>query len=176
MFTSLAEYRLLLRHDNADRRLTPVGRKVGLVPDEAWRRLQEKERQIAQVQGLLRTTRRGGRTLEDILRRPEVTWQALAAELPDLARLAVSREAAEQVEIEAKYASYLARQQEQVERSRRMEERPIPADLDYAGVPQLRIEAREKLARIRPRSLGQAARIAGIGPADLAVLMVYLAR
>jgi len=176
MFTSLAEYRLLLRHDNADRRLTPVGREVGLVSAEAWRRLQEKERQIRAAQDVLGRVRRGGRLLENILRRPEVTWQTLAAEVPDLASLGVSAEAAEQVEIEAKYAGYLARQQAQVERARRMEDRPIPTDLDYAAVTHLRIEAREKLARIRPRSLGQAARVPGVGPGDLAVLMIHLAR
>jgi tRNA uridine 5-carboxymethylaminomethyl modification enzyme len=176
MFTSLAEYRLLLRHDNADRRLTPIGREVGLVSDEAWRRVQEKERQIRAAQTVLRRVRRGGRRLEDLLRRPEVTWPALAAEVPNLALLGLSAEAAEQVEIEAKYAGYLARQAAQLERARRMEERPIPADLDYAAVTHLRAEAREKLARVRPRSLGQAARIPGVGPGDMAVLMIHLAR
>jgi tRNA uridine 5-carboxymethylaminomethyl modification enzyme len=176
MFTSLAEYRLLLRHDNADRRLTPVGREVGLVPDEAWRRFQEKDRQIRAAQEVLGRVRRGGRLLEDLLRRPEVTWQTLAAEVPDLAGLGIWAEAAEQVEIEAKYAGYLERQETQIERARRMEDRPIPADLDYAAVTHLRTEAREKLARIRPRSLGQAGRIPGVGPGDLAVLMIYLAR
>jgi len=176
MFTSLAEYRLHLRHDNADRRLMPIGREVGLVADEAWRRFQEKERRIAEVQAMLRSTRRGGRSLEGLLRRPEVTWRTLAAEVPDLAALRVPAEVIEQVEIEAKYAGYLARQQVQIERARRMEDRPIPSGLDFAAVPHLRAEAREKLARVRPRSIGQASRIAGIGPADLAVLMIHLAR
>ena len=176
MFTSLAEYRLHLRHDNADRRLMPIGREVGLVPDEAWRRFQEKERRIAEVQAMLRSTRRGGRSLDGLLRRPEVTWRTLAAEVPDLAALQVPAEVIEQVEIEAKYAGYLARQQVQIERARRMEDRPIPSGLDFAAVPHLRAEAREKLARVRPRSIGQASRIAGIGPADLAVLMIHLAR
>jgi len=187
MFTSLAEYRLLLRHDNADRRLTPIGREVGLVTDDAWRRLQEKERRILAAQAILRRLRRDGRTLEDILRRPEVTWQSLAAEVPELAAAlgvdvpdvaarSISAEAAEQVEIEAKYAGYLARQEAQVDRARRMEDRPIPPDLDYAAMSHLRTEAREKLSRIRPRSLGQAARISGISPADLAVVMIHLMR
>jgi len=176
MFTSLAEYRLLLRHDNADRRLTPIGREAGLVSDEAWRRFQEKDRQIRAAQEVLGRVRRGGRLLEELLRRPEVTWQTLAAEVPDLAALGISAEAAEQVEIEAKYAGYLLRQEAQIERARRMEDRPIPADLDYAAVTHLRTEAREKLARIRPRSLGQAGRIPGVGPGDLAVLMIHLAR
>ena len=176
MFTSLAEYRLLLRHDNADRRLMSIGREVGLVSDEAWRRLREKEREIAEAQALLARTRLGGRTLEDLLRRPEMTWDRLAAQSPGLAAHPISPEARQEVEIETKYAGYLARQAMQVERSRRMEDRLIPDGIDYAAVPHLRIEAREKLARIRPRSIGQAARIAGIGPADLAVLMIHLKR
>ncbi len=174
MFTSLAEYRLLLRHDNADRRLAPVGREVGLVSDALWRRFQEKERQIAEARGLLARLRRGGRTLESLLRRPEVTWRTLLEKVPDLAALDISGEAARQVEVETKYAGYLVRQQAQVERARRMEDRPIPPEVDYLQVPHLRTEAREKLARIRPRSLGQAGRIAGIGPADQAILMIYL--
>ena len=174
MFTSLAEYRLLLRHDNADRRLAPVGREVGLVSDAAWRRVREKERQIASAQAVLRRVRRGGRTLDSLLRRPEVTWQTLVGEAPDLALLDISDEAARQVEIETKYAGYLVRQEAQVQRARRMEDRPMPPDMDYSQVPHLRTEAREKLARVRPRSLGQASRIAGIGPADQAILMIYL--
>lgn len=174
MFTSLAEHRLLLRHDSADRRLAAVGREVGLVSDEAWRRVQEKERQMAAAREVLRRVRRVGRTLEDLLRRPGVTWRSLAAEVPDLAALGLSDEAVGQVEVEARYAGYLARQAEQVARARRMEQRPIPAEVDYTAVPHLRAEAREKLARVRPRSLGQAGRIAGIGPADLTVLTIYL--
>jgi tRNA uridine 5-carboxymethylaminomethyl modification enzyme len=165
-----------LRHDNADRRLTPIGREVGLVCDEAWQRLQEKERQIRAAQDVLRRVRRGGRLLEDILRRPDVAWRTLEAEVPDLAALGLSPEAGQQVEIEAKYAGYLARQEAQVQRARRMENRRIPADVDYAAVTHLRAEAREKLSRIRPRSIGQAARIPGVGPSDLAVLMIHLAR
>ena len=99
MFTSLAEHRLILRHDNADRRLMPIGREAGLVPDDAWQRLQAKEREIAAAQAVLRATRRENRTLEDILRRPDVTWQTLAAEVPALASLKISPEAWEQVEI-----------------------------------------------------------------------------
>jgi tRNA uridine 5-carboxymethylaminomethyl modification enzyme len=176
MFTSLAEYRLLLRHDNADRRLTPLGRQVGLVTGAAWQRFEVKAGQIGRAQELLRRLRRDGRTLEDLLRRPEVTWPSLVAEVPELAALDVPEEAGEQVEIEAKYAGYLARQQAQVDRARRMEDRPIPPDFDYSALSHLRHEAREKFARIRPRSLGQAARIAGISPADLAVVMIHLMR
>ena len=174
MFTSLAEYRLVLRHDNADRRLAAVGRRVGLLPDAAWRRVREKQRQIERARCALRRHRRHGRTLEALLRRPEVTWATLADEVPDLAGLGLAREAIRQVEIETKYAGYLVRQERHIERAAQMESRSIPADIDYAQVPHLRSEAREKLARVRPRSLGQAGRIAGIGPADQAVLMVYL--
>ena len=174
MFTSLAEYRLVLRHDNADRRLAPVGRRVGLVSDEAWRRVEAKERQMEEAGRLLGAIRRNGRTLEALLRRPEVTWETLVADTPALGRLAISPEAARQVEIEAKYAGYLARQATQIERTRRLDDHAIPPNLDYADVPHLRNEAREKLARVRPQSLGQAGRIAGIGPADTAVLLVYL--
>ena len=176
MFTSLAEYRLLLRHDNADRRLMPIGRRIGLVSDESWQRLEHKEREVRAAQDLLRRARQDGRLLEDMLRRPDVTWESLVRRVPDLEALRLSPEAAREVEIEAKYAGYLARQQVQVERFRRMEDHPIPAGLDYAAMPHLRAEAREKLARIRPRSVGQAARIPGIGQADLAVLLVHLAR
>jgi tRNA uridine 5-carboxymethylaminomethyl modification enzyme len=176
MFTSLAEYRLHLRHDNADRRLMPIGREAGLVSDAAWRRLQAKEAQIARATEVLRTVRLGGRTLEELLRRPETTWNSLAAESPALVALDLSAEAREQVVIETKYAGYLDRQRTQIERARRMEDRPIPADLDYAAVPHLRAEAREKLSRIRPRSIGQAGRVAGIGPSDLAILLIHLAR
>jgi len=176
MFTSLAEYRLILRQDNADRRLTPLGREVGLVGDEAWRRFEAKDRQVRAIQDVLRQTRREGRTLEEWLRRPEATWEGLVAEVPDLGRLGTDAEAVEQAVIEAKYAGYLARQAAAIARSREMEDRAIPDDLDYARIPHLRIEAREKFARVRPRSLGQAGRIAGIGPADLASLLVYLGR
>jgi len=174
MFTSLAEYRLLLRHDNADRRLSAVGRHLGLLPEARWQQVQEKERHIERARRVLRAHRRGGRTLEALLRRPEATWGSLEAEVPDLAALHVPPGAARQVEIEVKYAGYLARQARQVERARRMEDRAIPDDVDYGEVPHLRNEAREKLARVRPGSINQAGRIAGVGPADLAVLMVYL--
>jgi tRNA uridine 5-carboxymethylaminomethyl modification enzyme len=174
MFTSRAEYRLLLRHDNADRRLTPVGRKVGLVKDEGWSRLQAKERAIAELQELLRTTRLGSDSMERWLRRTEMDWPKLCEMHPPLAALPYSAEVIEQVTLELKYAGYIDRQAAQVERFQRLENKSIPATFDYDAMPQLRIEAREKLRKVRPANLGQASRISGIAPADLAVVLMYL--
>jgi tRNA uridine 5-carboxymethylaminomethyl modification enzyme len=176
MFTSRAEYRLLLRHDNADRRLTPLGRRIGLVKDDAWDRLQRKEIAIAELTERLRAIRFEQQTLEQWLRRPDVDWprvQEMARTKSD-APLEASADVVEQVTLEAKYSGYIHRQSEQVERFQRMESRPIPAHFDFSALPQLRAEAREKLGRIRPANLGQAGRISGISPADLAVLMIYL--
>jgi tRNA uridine 5-carboxymethylaminomethyl modification enzyme len=174
MFTSRAEYRLLLRHDNADRRLTPLGRRVGLVTDDAWTRLQEKERGIAELTGLLRTQRHEYGTLEKCLKRTEVEWAELCALSPGLKEWDRQPAVRDQVVLEAKYSGYIDRQAAQVERFQRLEGRAIPEHFDYRAVPQLRAEAKEKLGRIRPTSLGQASRISGISPADLAVLLIYL--
>jgi tRNA uridine 5-carboxymethylaminomethyl modification enzyme len=174
MFTSRAEYRLLLRHDNADRRLTPLGRHVGLVTDAAWHRYENKERAISRLTGFLKSHKHQGDTLAQWLRRTEVEWPQIEEMCPEVRALETPAEAREQVELEAMYSGYIGRQAEQVERFRRMESRPIPDRFDYAAVPQLRAEAKEKLGRIRPASLGQAGRISGICPADLAVLMMYL--
>ncbi len=172
MFTSRAEYRLLLRHDNADRRLSPIGRKIGLVNDDDWSRLQQKETGIAELVGLLRSRNHEGEKLERHLKRTETGWDQIVGWCPEAGQFA--KGVIEQVLLESKYAGYVDRQAAQVEKFRRMESKTIPPQFDYAGIPQLRIEAREKLARIRPVNLGQASRIGGITPADLTVLLVYL--
>jgi tRNA uridine 5-carboxymethylaminomethyl modification enzyme len=172
MFTSRAEYRLLLRHDNADRRLTPIGRRAGLVNDADWQRYEAKEEGIARLAARLQECKQDGDTLEKWLKRTQTTWDQLLGWQPELA--AFARNVVEQVVLEAKYAGYIDRQAAQVERFQRMEGRPIPATFDYRAIPQLRHEAKEKLHAIRPASLGQASRISGISPADLAVLVLYL--
>ncbi|MFO0849135.1 MAG: tRNA uridine-5-carboxymethylaminomethyl(34) synthesis enzyme MnmG [Gemmataceae bacterium] len=174
MFTSRAEYRLLLRHDNADRRLTPLGRRIGSVSDAGWARLERKEQGITELQAYLKANRSDGDNLATWLKRTEVEWADLCERHPALREWDARPEVVEQVVLEAKYAGYIDRQAGEVERFRRMEGRPIPATFDYAAVPQLRVEAREKLSRVRPASVGQASRVSGITPADLAVLLFYL--
>ncbi len=172
MFTSRAEFRLSLRQDNADRRLTPVAHKIGLVEPIRWERLAAKESQIAQTLQLLTKTHIGDTDLEKMLRRPEIGWPDLVERLPSLA--AVPADVAQQIEYDVKYAGYVARQEIDVARQQRLAEKRIPAGFDFGALIHLRTEAREKLCRIQPVSLGQASRISGITPADMAVLMVHL--
>ncbi len=179
MFTSRAEYRLLLRHDNADLRLTEIGRRVGLVDDHRWNRFQARKGRIDRLREILRSVRVEGVTLEQLLKRPEVTWNDLQTLRPEpLAEFSPNDPdgAIEQVVIEAKYGGYIARQASEVEKFRRLEQKPLPSQLDYDAIPQLRNEAREKFRNIRPLSIGQAGRISGINPADIATLLVHLKR
>jgi len=172
MFTSRAEFRLLLRHDNADRRLTAVGREAGLVNDIRWQRLVAKEAEIARGVELLRGTRHDGATLDQRLRRPEVEWDEVVALEPELAP--ISRAAALQIAYDLKYEGYVNRQEQQVARQRRLADKRIPETFDFARIKHLRTEAREKLARIRPVTLAQAGRISGITPADMALVLAHL--
>jgi len=174
MFTSRAEYRLLLRQDNADRRLMRYGHDLGLIAEAAWERLQEKEARIRQAREILARERRGNVTLEQRLRRPSVTLASVEGESAALRTLGLSEEERQQVEIETKYAGYIDRQQAQAERLKQREDQRIPADLDYGAVVGLSNEGRQKLVDVQPATLGQAGRISGVTPADLSVLMVWL--
>jgi tRNA uridine 5-carboxymethylaminomethyl modification enzyme len=172
MFTSRAEYRLLLRHDNADRRLTPIAYACGLVDEARWSRFETKLAQLKWVRALLDETWIDGAQLTKHLRRPEAQWADVVARLPELAN--VSPEVASQVLCDVKYAGYVARQQTEVDRQKRLSAKRIPASFDYARLDQLRAEAREKLSRVQPINLAQASRISGITPADIALVMVHL--
>lgn len=175
MFTSRAEYRLSLRQNNADLRLMPHGRALGLISEAQFTRLCEKRRRIAEGIGILSELRSGNSTAEQLLKRPEIRWADLAAlgvaGLPDL-----GADVIEQIESEVKYAGYLKRQLEEIEKFKSMESVRIPPGIDYAGMTGLKKEAREKLGKVMPSSLGQASRISGVSPSDLSVLMVFLSR
>lgn len=190
MMTSRAEYRLLLRQDNADLRLTEKGRAIGLVEDVRWQRFLAKKNGIIEARKKLDDTIlhpslenlarlkaaglapiRTSTTLAELLRRPEMSY-GKACSIFGLERL--PSEIEEQIEIDIRYEGYIRKQKEQVERLEHLEARCLPADLDYSAVPSLRDEAREKLAAVRPLSVGQASRISGVSPADVSVLLVWL--
>ena len=191
MMTSRAEYRLLLRQDNADLRLRKKGWEIGLIDDETYHKLQEKERMIqeeiervehttvggsAEVQSLLEsqgsTLLKSGTTIAELIRRPELNYHVLAP--IDKERPELPEDVCQQVEINIKYDGYIRRQMKQVEQFKKLEQKKIPEDIDYEDVGSLRIEARQKLESYRPISIGQASRISGVSPADISVLLVYL--
>ena len=191
MMTSRSEYRLLHRQDNADRRLTRLGAAVGLVSPERLAQVEEKYALVEKECARLESTgvpaseklnemlaRResapvtNSARLADLLRRPNVTYGDLAPFDPE--RPCLPEAVTEEVEIQVKYAGYLARQEKQVETFRREESRLLPPELDYHAIAGLRLEARDKLSQIRPMSIGQAGRISGVSPSDIAVLLIYL--
>ncbi len=179
MFSSRAEYRLLLRQDNADLRLTRRAQEAGLAQEGDLARLEERERRIDELVGLLESERsdaHGGRSLAELLRRPDTTLSDLLSLSPALASLELDPDLTCTVEANVKYSGYIQRQREDVERLRRQEGTLIPADLDVGSMKGLRAEAREKLVELRPRTLGAAARIAGINPPDVALLAVHVER
>lgn len=171
MFTSRAEHRLLLRQDNADLRLSKIGYESGLLPGRLMDRVSLKQAQITEEMDRLEKTRIGSDTLAQALRRPEISYCGLEGRREDL-----SAEVSLQVEIEIKYAGYIRRQEAEVDRFRGLEDQLIPHDFDYEKVASLRTEARIKLGKIRPATVGQASRISGVTPADLGLVMVWLRR
>ena len=194
MMTSRAEYRLLLRQDNADLRLTPIGHEIGLISEERYQRFLEKKQMIESEIARLESTPIGasketqefleangsaplhtGVTLADLLRRPEFTYETLAPLDPKRPEgEGLTDDVAEQINISIKYEGYIKRQKQQVEHFMKMEGKRIPADMDYSKVKNLRKEARQKLEAVRPESIGQASRISGVSPADVSQIMLYL--
>ena len=191
MMTSRSEYRLLLRQDNADQRLTRIGYQVGLISEERYQHLLEKERQIEEevarlesvfvgctenVNNILErynsTALKSGTSLAELIRRPELKYEYLAE--IDKDRPELSKEVTDQVEINLKYDGYIKRQLKQVEQFKKLENKKIPKDLDYKEIGSLRVEAVQKLEAYRPLSIGQASRISGVSPADISVILVYL--
>jgi tRNA uridine 5-carboxymethylaminomethyl modification enzyme len=155
-------------------RLTPLGRRLGLVDDQRWARFTEKRAAIEELENLLQEHRLEGKTLSEWMRRPDVSLEQLAQRTQVLNLAQFPASAIEAVEIQAKYAGYLEREERLIKRYKQMEARTIPESFDYHAIQALRREAKEKFDRMRPRSLGQAARISGISPADIATLSIYL--
>jgi tRNA uridine 5-carboxymethylaminomethyl modification enzyme mnmG len=191
MMTSRAEYRLLLRQDNADLRLTKIGYEVGLISRERYESLLQKEAQIEEEIKRLKSKTIGGKkevndflvsngstpllgavTLADLIKRPELNYEALA--VIDDERPKLTEAVGEQVNINIKYEGYIERENRQVEQFKKMENRLIPEDIEYENIDNIRLEARQKLSEIRPLSVGQASRISGVSPSDIAVLLVYI--
>ncbi|MBM3832259.1 MAG: tRNA uridine-5-carboxymethylaminomethyl(34) synthesis enzyme MnmG [Verrucomicrobia bacterium] len=171
MFTSRAEYRLLLRQDNADLRLSPLGYEIGLLPSRNFEKLVAKRAAIEHEIGQLQQKRSAGVSLLQMLRRPEISY----SDLPD-PNASLTAEEIQQVEIAVKYEGYIARQDMDVAKFKKMEEKRIPVWLNYAEIPSLRVEARQKLENVRPTTIGQASRISGVSPADIALVMVWMKR
>jgi tRNA uridine 5-carboxymethylaminomethyl modification enzyme len=193
MMTSRSEYRLVLRQDNADARLTPIGRKIGLINDRRWERFVKKQEQISQEMKRVKsivlppseklnnllvshgtTPISTGARLSDLIRRPQLNYEILRPVDPNRPELPAA--VFENVEIELKYEGYIRRQKAQINEMRRLENRLLPPDIDYEQITGLRVEAREKLQAVRPESIGQASRISGVSPADISVLLIWLAR